>query len=47
MVAAPPRKEEFKPIADILSQFGFIYLKGASLIFTVFNDERTGTKKRK
>jgi hypothetical protein len=25
----------------------FIYLKGASLIFTAFNDERTGTKKRK
>jgi len=26
----------------ILSLFGFIYLKGASLIFTAFNDERTG-----
>ena len=53
MVAVHQRKEEFKPPnpptgglkEDILSQFGFIYKKGARFILRFFTDRSTVSKK--
>jgi ribose/xylose/arabinose/galactoside ABC-type transport system permease subunit len=56
MVAVRRKKEEYNLSTEYLvlstqtlhiEPFWFHLIKGASLIFTVFTDKRTGTKKRK